>query len=380
MALRGGLHEETVVLTKIGRAEQCFAKAVADADHGRDVLLNRVGERVEDVVIDAVADVNEEDAGVGRDPGGIFQVQFAFRLTAGDGGLHTRAGHQNRGDGGVAVGLELEWRDGIARVDVGLADDGEAGTGSGSHNYRQGAQVVDCRGIPGSEVMCPARWDRVGRVSGRVDSGPGMQVRQVQHRRGERNQGRGQLQVGGGSEVGFAVQKKAVELCAERGIHLGRAAGEGDAVMTGGNAIHGKALGGEPGPGSGEVGLGHAEARGKGGRREPVVIERRLAIALGGQQGVQVRRLRGGALEDEGDARNCRARGQGTEVLSGVGQGAAGAGKRLSLGPAQAFVKARIGGLGGGEERTRKKQRDGKGAQNRTKLEHRDRRLFSEGL
>ena len=108
-----------------------------------------------------------------------------------------------------------------------------------------------------------------------------------------------------------------VERGAEGGGDLGGGSGEGDAVAAAGDGVDGEALLLEPGFGGGDVGVGDAEAGGELVGGEPLVIERRGGILLGGEEGVEVGLLGGGAAEDEGDAvervrrgrRRCRWRG-----------------------------------------------------------------------
>ena len=139
-----------------------------------------------------------------------------------------------------------------------------------------------------------------------ADVGFGAEVGEVEHGGGEGSErGReGELGCRGEVELGFGAGAgaKAMELGAECLLDLGGGAGEGDAVAIGWEVVDGEAVGLEPGLGGDDVGVGDAEAGGEVGGCEPVMEERRGWVGLLREKLLEVGLLRGGALEDEGDA------------------------------------------------------------------------------
>jgi hypothetical protein len=94
------------------------------------------------------------------------------------------------------------------------------------------------------------------------------------------------------------------------------------------NACDGQSLGLEPRGYFGDVGGGEAELGGVLVWSQPLMIERRLRVLLGGEQGVERGALGGRHVEAQGDRGQGAIGGRGTQVDGGQGAGGDGMGER----------------------------------------------------
>ena len=164
----------------------------------------------------------------------------------------------------------------------------------------------------------------------------------------------GEGEIGGGSDVVFAVQGVAVERGSEGRGDVGCGAGEGDAVVAGRDAVDGEALGLQPGRGLGDVGVGEAEAGAELGGREPLVVLGRGGILLGGDEGVEISLLLGAAAEVHGDGLERRGVVDGAEVAGDAGAGRLRAGERGTGGVGDGRGETGLRLLGRGRNRGKK--------------------------
>ena len=115
---------------------------------------------------------------------------------------------------------------------------------------------------------------------------------------------------------------------AERGGDQAGGSGEDNAVAAAGDGVDGEALELEPGLDRGDVGVGDAEAGGELVGREPLVIQGRGGVLLGGDESGESGLLGGGAIEDEGDTLKLHAGIDSAKVGGGAGEGRARVGQR----------------------------------------------------
>ena len=153
LSLGGGLLEHSVQRGELGLAEGGLAFAVADVEDGRDAVLDRPGEGVEDAGGRVGADVDEVDGGAGSDASGVLGVKVGLGLVAAVDGGGAGVGDEDAGGrvGGLADG-GLELGD-VGVDDGGLAHDGDGDAGAGVAGVVGGLDVIDDGHVAGREEV-----------------------------------------------------------------------------------------------------------------------------------------------------------------------------------------------------------------------------------
>ncbi len=192
---------------------------------------------------------------------------------------------------------------------------------------------------------------------------PGLKAGKVTDGRHAAGKGSRDGEIDGRREVrrGAAGGLEVMQRSAERFLHLGGGPGERDAVAAARHALNAKALALQPVLHRGDVGAGYAELRGILLRGQPLVVQRRAAVLLRGDQCIQRLLLGGGAAEDQRDALNLGRGRDRAHIIGGLGAQRVRPGERHPAGVVDRRRNARsqrgygLTGLGGKYRQTGKR-------------------------
>ena len=262
-----------------------------------------------------VRSVDVIDGGIGSDGAGPLQVEVGLDLEtaveAGIGAVQKHLGVVRRQVVARAEGAN------VANLDVGLADDGDALAGAVDARLVQRSNVVDGGKVFGRQVM--RRAGIVGRVD-QTGETLGLEIVEAQESAHHAAQGLGHRRLAGIGEMRYALDSETMDGSVQRPRHLFRGAAEGHPVPRPRGAIHGEALGGQPGDHLRVIARAQAEAVAELFRSQPLMKERRGGILLPGEQVVQFGLLRRGGFEDQNHVVHVHRRIDCALVVLGNGQ------------------------------------------------------------